>query len=266
MLGVNKKLLSELCVVESAPKLVEFLVKTQTPSHSGSSPPKYKFYSMLVEELISARVRYGAEVRSSLRDIRKALITDLREEKKIKEAMAGGIFQYIFMCCFIWGFFTMAANILESKNWTQGSEYILAWQLIGLFLLIILVQVQKKIIFAPFSRYFMMIYTFKVMLQASRPLNEIVKGIDLGRSEPSRDFSVFNERVQLLCRQMKEQGQLDSLEVDFLLSELWDHFEIQFIKFMKRLNGLKMLSILLFVLPSFFICIALIFSQLRVFE
>lgn len=266
LLGVNKKLLHQFFERESAAKLVEFLVQAQNPSRANTTPPHYKFYSSLVEELISARVRYGAEVRSSLRDLRKALIVDMREEKKIKEAMSGGIFQYVFMCCFIWGFFYLAVNILETKNWDQGSGYIAAVQFIGFLLLLALIQFQKKLIFGPFNQYFRMVYNLKIMLQSSRPLNEIVKKVDLSQSEASSDFSVFFDRIQLLFRQMKVHGQLDTIEVDYLLSELWDHFEIQFLKFMKRLNALKMLSILVFVLPSFFICVALIFTQMKVFE
>ena len=264
-MGINKIGLLKGIKNNSAGELIEFLIRSSFPGSSCENPPTYKFYTALVEDLIKVRNRFGAEIRGSLRDVRKALIIDLREEKKIKDAVNGGIFQYLFMCLFIWGFIHFAAQIIEYSGQMEGIEYIFFWQLIGGAGLIFFIKWQKFHLFSPFASYFQAVYQMKLLMGVNRPLSEINASLESIPSGRSKEFDSFAERMELLCTQMKLKGALDMSEVDYLLSELWDQFEIQFLRFMKRLNLVKMVSILVFILPSFFLCIGLIFSQLQVF-
>ena len=266
VLGINKKFLIESFRCENANELIKFLIETGAPVGTAGKPPRYKFYSHLVEELISARNRFGAEIRSALRDIRKALILDIREEKKIKDAVLGGYFQYLFMSAFIWAFLYMATEMISLERGLEGTYVVVGWQITGGALLVFSIHFYRRQVFSPFAYYFESIYQMRVLLKSKRPLSEVVTCFDPQRVLSSRELGPFSERLQLLCASIKLTGRVDLSEFDHLLSELWDHFEIQFLRFMKILNLFKMISVLVFILPSFFICIALIFGQIAVFE
>lgn len=266
ILGVNKKLLSLYFTPECGSELIKFLITASASNSSCGSAPPYKFYSGLVEELVKTRNRFGAEIRESLREIRKALVLDLREEKKIKDAVLGGYFQYLFMSMFIWAFIYMAQRIIELPPNFDGLYIVASWQALGGALLVFAIKYKRERIFAPFELYFEAIYQMKALLQAKRPLSEVVAKFEYENTDMSGEFRSFGERIQTLCLHIKRQGSVDLVEFDYLLCEIWDHFEIQFMRFSKYLAVLKMLSVLLFMLPSFFLCIGLIFSQMAVFE
>ena len=265
ILGLNKNDLLKKVKRSSPEDLITFIINSSSPAFTVKDPPRYKFYSEIVDELIRLRSQFGAEIRDSLRDIRKALVTDLREEKKITEAVHGGYFQYLIMCLFIWGFIFAATEIVEFKQSLTGVEYILIFQIVGGLGLIVIIKTLRFKYFSPFANYFRAIYQMKLFLGVNRPISEVTSIVSNVSNSKKKEFVTIENRMELLCTQIKSSGRIDKEEIEYLLSELWDHLELQFMKFSKQLGILKMLSLLLFVLPSFFICIALIFSQLKVF-
>ena len=238
-----------------AKELIHYLIKLNTLESSGSVVPKYKFYSNVIEELLRFRNSYGAEIRTSLKEIRGALSLELKEVKKVKELMQGGYFQYLFMSCFIWCFAISSESLLEVKLSFEGIALIAVWQALGFALLVLLVQKYYQILFKPFDAYFMQLYRLKTMLRASRPLDDIVKIV--GSSKEKTYFRDIDIRVALLFKEIKQKGMIDLKEVDYLLLELWDQFELQFDRLSSRLTILKLASLVLFVLPSFFVLIFL---------
>lgn len=245
-------------------ELINFLIESSSFETCKKAVPTYKFYSRLVEELFEFRNRFGSEIRTSLKEIRKSLSLEIRENKKIKEAVMGGYFQYFSMCSFIWGFLFMAQNLIDAQIETKDLVLVFFWQVLGCVLLVTVIRKRKHVLFEPFDQYFMYLYRFKTMLRTSRPLDEILKSFQKDKNDKS--FSMIDERVNILCVQIKKRGKVDLEEVDHLLQELWDHFELQFSKFSTNLVALKLASLVIFVLPSFFISLFVIFGSLKVFE
>ncbi len=245
-------------------ELINFLIESSSFETCKKEVPSYKFYSRLVEELFEFRNRFGSEIKTSLKEIRKSLSLELRENKKIKEAVMGGYFQYFSMCLFIWGFLFMAQNLIETQIEIKDLIIIFFWQALGCVLLVAVISKRKHALFKPFDQYFMYLYRFKTMLRTSRPLDEILKSFQ--KSKKDKSFCMIDERVNILCVQIKKRGRVDLEEVDYLLQELWDHFELQFSKFSTNLVALKLASLVIFVLPSFFMSLFVIFGSLKVFE
>lgn len=265
-LDLDRKLLKRADSNTDALKLIDFLIAQSRSRVQQSEVPRYKFYSQIVEELIEHRSRFGSEIKVSLQEIRKSLSIELRENKKIKEAMVGGYFQYLTMAAFIWGFVFAAQNLIEMNLAIHSLTLILLWQGGGLGLLILIIKKRQKALFDPFDNYFMYLYRFKTMLRTSRPLDEVLKSINLGLDNNKKDFKLVNDRVHFLCLQIKKKGVIELSEIDYLILELWDHFELQFNKFSANISALKLASLVIFVLPSFFMCLLLIFEALNVFE
>lgn len=266
IMGVNKKLLRTFSNQNRPDDLIKFLIKSNSIGQTSGTAPVYKFYSEIVDELIKSRNRFGSEVRSSLREIRKALILDVREERKVKDAILAGYFQYVFMSVFVWIFIIVAMEIIDLKKGGEGYLFVGGWQIIGGIILVLTIRFYKKKIFDPFPYYFQSLYQMKALVQSKRPISEVINCFDTQKRKTTTDFKVFSDRIESLCLQMKLKGSLDVIEFDYLLSEIWDHFELQFLKFSKLLVAVKMFSVLLFMLPSFFLSIGLIFSQIAVFE
>jgi hypothetical protein len=248
---------------ECPEKLISFLIGGYQQAQTGHIPA-YKFYSSLVGELITYRNRFGCEIRSSLIEIRKSLSADIKESQKIKDSFLGGVFQYIFLVIFLWVFLYFARESVQLAIPALNLVLLCSWQFLGGVTYLICFKALKASTFRNFDLYLRALYKFKIMLKVSRPLNEIIKSIELDRLPESSSVRHLKRRVEFLCHEIKHRGRVEGIEVELTLTETWDFYEIQLTKFNKYLGIIKMALIFIFVLPSFFFITTLILGSMGI--
>ena len=234
--------------------LVNYLIKY--PQVAGEEVPNYKFYTKLINSLIFYRNKLGCEIRDQLIDIRKSLIVDIKESKKLKDALLGGYYQYFMMGLFLW-LFLFASHCMVEVSISEDDILLLGlWHIIGLAVFHFCFKRMHLKYFKNFESYITCFYSFKILLGASRPLNEIINTIEIEKLEEDALLKHLKLRLVFICEQIKKSGNLNLEEVHYCLSELWDYFQLQFEKFNKMMNVVKLGLMFVFILPSYFFIIS----------
>jgi hypothetical protein len=242
--------------------LVTYLIRGQ---YSVSADiPEYKFFSQLIEQLVKARKTYGCEIENIILEIRKYLRIDIKETKKIKESIFGGAFQYIVISIFTWGFIYGTYKIVYIEISLQDKLVLLAFQLLGLLLYFALAHFIKCKSFRVLNCYFFAIYNFRSLFSISRPISEIITAVKIDELPESKDLKHIKQRMFLLITELKERGRLNTEDLNQLIYETWDCFEIKLERFERFILILKLLSMALFVLPSFLAVMFLLMAKLHV--
>jgi len=213
--------------------------------------PKYKFFSEIVQSLLQYKIKYGVNPHQAVREIRKASVTERSQFLKVKQLIYGGYYQYFFLASFIWFYFYHFKLTLGASGPTNTMYFIFIWQLLGLASLSALGYFIHKKLFSPFYYFFYSAYMLRALLQISRPVSEVLCSAKLHHLDKYKEFKSQKERIYLLIQELKLRGQIPMDEWDYLIQELWDHFELNLIKFNKQLQILKLISLTVFILPSF---------------
>jgi hypothetical protein len=242
--------------------LVTYLIRSDYQQNSDI--PKYKFFSSLVEELIRARKLYGCEIESIILEIRKYLRIDIKESKKIKESVFGGAFQYIVISIFTWGFIYATYKLIHIQINFLDKVALICFQVFGLILYYTLAQVIERKSFNILNSYFFSIYNFRSLFSISRPISEIISIVKIDSLPDCKDLSHIKERMFILITELKEKGRLNTEDLNQMIYETWDCFEIKLERFQKLILTLKLLSMAMFVLPSFLAVMFLLMSKLHV--
>ncbi|MFT6632955.1 MAG: hypothetical protein ACJAS4_002923 [Bacteriovoracaceae bacterium] len=226
--------------------------------------PKYKFFSSIVEKLITYRRSYGADIRPALREIRGAARKDYSANKRLNEELLGFIVQYSIIAAFTWIFILNVSGTLDIKFSGQSLILLGVWQLFGLIVGIIIYHFSIRYFFDPFSNYFFTAYTFRSLITISRPISEISKLANISMLNNNKDLRVIKTRLLGLVQNIKVVGVVPLDEFDQIILELWDSYEVKLGKFKSMLAGLKLLLILLFVFTGFLYVIFLSMDKLAI--
>ena len=226
--------------------------------------PKYKFFSSIVEKLITYRRSYGADIRPALREIRGAARKDYSAKKRLNEELVGFIIQYSIIAVFTWIFILNVSGTLNIKF--SGPILVLlgTWQFFGLIVGIIIYFSTMKYFFEPFSNYFFTAYTFRSLVTISRPISEISKLANISMLTNTKDLRVIKTRLLGLVQNIKVVGVVPLDEFDQIILELWDSYEVKLSKFKSMLTGLKLFLILLFVFTGFLYVIFLSMDKMTI--
>jgi hypothetical protein len=242
-------------------KLIEFLIM-RGEEQMKLEVPNYKFFTKLVELLISFRTKYGVEVSAAFSEIRKSIRKEVKESKRIKDAVIAGLYQYILIAIFTWLFIYMAQAMIGISPDFSDSIILLIVQLVGVFVYFILFIALQKKLFSPFEKYFTALYSFRSLNRISRPLGDILYASKISDLPNNKHLRHLKERVNYLLKQLSTIGSIPRDELDNVLHELWDCFDLQVEKFQSLLIGIKLFVTLGFVVPSFLYSLYLIMNEL----
>ena len=223
--------------------------------------PRYKFYSEVVETLLSLARKMGGKYQDALFFLRQGLQADLQSEKKLKELLLGTVLQIAFMIMLTWGFIIGASFLVEVKTKMSFLLIILSWQLIGLISLPWLIKHFRKKLFEDLGKLWKILFVFKSLNKLPLSRSEILTisgAVDLEKIK-QKNLQPIVEKLLLLCQKSREQGINSDDELSVLMKELrfietW-HFEL----FEKRLVTIKLILMAVFFLPSY---LAFIFNLL----
>jgi hypothetical protein len=231
--------------------------------HEKSELSQYKFFTKIVESLQSSLVRYGTSLHAYLPKIKKALINDLRFEKKIKSELLGGLLQMVTVqaFCFI---FVGCLYIQLSLSFTYSSLIVpLLIQALGYTLFIFIFFKIKKKMFAPLERYIETFYLISTLLFAKIPIGRIHEECKISTLPMNKELDIFKQRVSIIFQEIKRCGTIQEQEMEISIDELWFLFEYKFDSFLKHLAALKLIIIVFFFLSSFMLILMEVLGGLQ---
>ena len=127
----------------------------------------YKFYTRLINEILFFQRELGGYPKRNFQVMKKALLGDLRFEKKVEKEMRGSLFQYICLGLITWLFIGGSHKILGSKVSLslETLPKVLCFQLLGvLFYQVFCRRIKRKdfyffnLYYEPLFRFFSLIY------------------------------------------------------------------------------------------------------------
>ena len=231
---------------------------------SSSALPRYKFYTEVVEILLSLARKVGGSYQDSLMFLREGLQADQQFEKKLKEMIFGTWMQMGLMVLLTWGFILGALALVEIKVGLLKLLLIGGWQLVGLSTLPWVLNYLRKIYFSDIGKIWKMLYILRSLSHVPMARTEVLGLAGIQELKLIKQKSLFHivEKLKECCRKTLQQGVSYDEEVHSLMKELrfqekW-HFEL----FEKRLTVIKLGLMSVFFLPSYLAFIFLLLGDL----
>lgn len=226
--------------------------------------PKYKFYSEVVESLLSLARRMGGNYQEALLYLREGLQSDRQFEKKLKEVVLGCWFQMIFVMGITWAFILGSVHLVSVQISPVSLFYIGLWQIIGLSQLPLLLNYFRRKFFGDIGKIWKMLYVLNSLSRVPLSRSEVftIAGVQELREIKQKSLISIVEKLKEVCLKALKQGGNYEQEIKYLMEELrfqekW-HFEL----FEKRLVVVKLGLLSLFFLPSYLAFIFLLLGDL----
>lgn len=226
--------------------------------------PSYKFYSEVVELLLSIARRMGGSYQESLLFLREGLQTDRQFERKLKEIVLGTWLQMGMMMILTWGFIFGALFLVDIKVSYYKLIMIAVWQGIGLTTLPFMITYFRKKFFGDIGKLWKMLYVLRSLIKVPLSRTEIltIAGVAEIKTIQQKSLNHIVSKLKETCQKALQMGGSYEEEVVALMSELrfqekW-HFEL----FEKRLMVIKLALMSIFFLPSYLAFIFLLLGDL----
>lgn len=226
--------------------------------------PRYKFYSEVVEILLSLARKMGGNYQDSLLFLREGLQSDRQFEKKLREMILGTWLQMGLMMLLTWAFILGALSIVDIKVAPLKLILILLWQSTGLTFLPFLLKHFRKRYFADIGKLWRMLYVLNSLIKVPLSRSEVLTLAGVGELKMIKQKSLSHivDKLKETCQRALQMGGSYEEEVKNLMAELrfqekW-HFEL----FEKRLMVIKLALLSIFFLPSYLAFIFLLLGDL----
>jgi hypothetical protein len=226
--------------------------------------PHYKFYSEVVEILLSLARKMGGSYQDSILFLREGLQADRQFEKKLKEIILGTWLQMAMMVVLTWSFIVGALFLVDVKIGLIKLILIALWQGIGISLLPFVISFYRKRFFGDIGKLWKMLFVLRSLIKVPLSRTEIltIAGVSEIKTIEQKSLTHIVEKLKETCQKALQLGGSYEEEVLTLMSELrfqekW-HFEL----FEKRLTVIKLGLMAIFFLPSYLAFIFLLLGDL----
>lgn len=226
--------------------------KSREPLTQGELP-QYKFYTEVVDLLLSLARKVGGTYQDSLLFLRQGLQSDRQFEKKLKEALWGTWLQMGLMVALTWIFILSSLSLVDIKVSSFKLILIGLWQMIGLLILPWLLRVLRMRYFGDIGILWRILYVLRSLSKVPLSRTEImtIANVGLIKTIKQKTLSPLVDKLKQTCQKALQQGGSYEEEVVSLMEELrfqekW-HFEL----FEKRLMVIKLGLMSIFFLPSY---------------
>ena len=226
--------------------------------------PHYKFYTGVVELLLSLARKMGGSYQDSLLFLREGLQADRQFEKKLKEMILGTWLQMGMMVVLTWGFILGALALVDVKVAFYKLLLIACWQAVGMSLLPVTIRFFRKRFFGDIGKLWKMLYVLRSLVKIPLSRTEILTLAGVGelKTIQQKSLSHIVEKLKETCQKALQMGGSYEEDVLSLMAELrfqekW-HFEL----FEKRLMVIKLALMSIFFLPSYLAFIFLLLGDL----
>lgn len=226
--------------------------------------PRYKFFSELVEMLLSLARQWGAQYQQVFMTLREILHQDLQFEKELKEFLQGCWFQMIFIVLMSWLFIILGTSWVKIPFPLHYMVCIGIWQSLGMIFFFVGIKMLKKKFLAALGAYWRSLICLRSLAETALPRSEVVRMSQLKNldSYPEAQWQDFKLKVQHLGQWMMSSGQSPVKEIGYLMDELRFLEKHQIQKFQKMSHVLKFAILVVFFIPAYFAFLFIIFSNL----
>ncbi|OFZ72010.1 MAG: hypothetical protein A2451_10650 [Bdellovibrionales bacterium RIFOXYC2_FULL_39_8] len=234
------------------------------PGNGGGDIPQYKFYTDILKKLIYYAKLYGGNFKESLSQLKKGVIKDIQFERALRKEVEGAYLQFFFISLITWFFVYMVGQSVEVKLSMLSKIFMLAMQLSGALFFALFYQRLQQLTFAPFWKFFNTIFIFQSLIGVGLSQKEIIHHAEssaLTEDQRQRKFlSYLVLRLESLIFNWQRSGQPIGTELAEIQEELWFNVGQESIQFLKKLNIIKFLVVVLFYLSTYFFYLANLFS------
>lgn len=229
-----------------------------------SSLPKYKFYSDVIEVLLSLARRMGGNYQDALLFLREGLQSDRQFEKKLREIILGTWMQMLLMMTLTWAFIIGSLQIVDVRVSLIKLFFILTWQCLGLISLPLLIKYFRQKYFCDIGILWKILFILKSLSKVPLARSEVLSmaGVADLKQIKQKSLGHIVEKLKSTCQKALQVGGAYEEEIHYLMNELrfqekW-HFEL----FEKKLAVVKLGLLAFFFLPSYLAFIFLLLGEL----
>ncbi len=226
--------------------------------------PSYKFYTEIVEILLSLARKMGGSYQDSILFLREGLQADQQFEKKLKEIVLGVWLQMSLLILLTWGFITASLFLVEITLSPWRLILIGGWQLIGLLALPQALRYYRRKYFAEIGQMWKILYILRALNKVPLARSEIfsIAGVSEVNQIKQKSLEGLVDKLKDTCQRTLQKGLSYEEDVLSLMAELrfqekW-HFEL----FEKRLTVVKLVLMAIFFLPTYLAFVFLLLSDL----
>ena len=229
------------------------------PTPTPLSIPEYKWFSNLVEILLVLQKRSGMSIRSCLKHLRSILIEDVKLERKRFGEILSSLSQFLIIS-FMTIFFYVSFIILIENILLETLLVVVFVQLVGGSLFFFLEKRVYKKYFNTIDKILCSMLKFSVLSNANLPNQKILslsldeiphEAIQKEEGLFRDNFSLFRDNFLEAVNKWKNEGNEIESELQFQISELYDHRDYQKEKFLRFIAALRFSILGVFFLSSY---------------
>ncbi len=225
----------------------------------------YKFYTGLVNEILFYKRELGGYQKKNFQVVKKALLGDIRFEKKVEKEMRGSLFQYICLGIITWVFIGGSHQILGEKISMRLEVllFILCFQLTGVLFYQVICEKLKKKDFYFFNLYYAPLFRFFSLIYLNLPVGMILEksGFEVFyRKEPS-DWRAVLEDLRGLIDRWKSQGGEVRSELNDIVEEVYFLRDLSFEKYKEKIQFLRLIFLGVFFLGPYLFYLSVLLSS-----
>lgn len=226
--------------------------------------PRYKFFTELIEILLSMARQWGAQYQQVFLTLREILHQDLQFEKQLKDFIQGCWFQMLFIVMMSWLFIILGMSWVGLDFPMKYLMGIGCWQLIGMGVFFLGLKQLKKYFLDPLGKFWRSLICLRSLAETALPRSEVVRLSQIKELDQieAREWSDFKIKLQHLAQWMLGHGQSPIKEINYLIDELRFLEKHQIQKFQKMSHVLKFTVLVVFFIPAYFAFLFIIFSSL----
>lgn len=226
--------------------------------------PRYKFFSDLVEMLLSQARQWGAQYQQVFITLREILHQDLQFEKQLKEFVQGCWFQMGLIVAMSWLFIILGTTWVEIKFPLKYKIIIGSWQLLGMMSFFFGIRLLKTRYLSALGAFWKSLICLRSLAETALPRSEVVRLSQIKSLDQysHHEWNDFKQKVQHLGQWMLSSGQSPVKEIGYLMEELRFLEKHQMAQFQKMSHALKFAILAIFFIPAYFAFLFIIFSNL----
>lgn len=252
-------------IQDSYCKLIEYL-STQNDYHkayeyfSCSEQKQYKYFHQLIHKILLMGKNYGIHYEHILISIRESLILDLRFTQKIKDISYGASFQFLMITALTWVFISQMPQGISAGY----CFFILCLQIVGwgAYLVLLVCLIRRRIHFS--QKLLCALTHLKCLSSVGLSQREIIEqsGIQSIFPQFGVKWDYLKQRLNRLLIGFQEHGQGMEEDLHQMIQEVHFQQNLIFRSLLKQSEGMKLGIICFFYLPTYFLPIYLLASQL----
>lgn len=227
---------------------------------------EYKFYSILLAELISFQKSHGSNIQKQLLALRNSLACDIQFEEEVHNLIKAQLFQLIAGDISIITLSFMAQRLLSFSS-SFLNFLLIFWQILGIILCLVLAkkvtQRNTKAVYISF-KFLSKIEIYSGVLVSSTTLIKNLNLTDLDFLKNLNDYRFLATGLEQLVSAWIKEGSNPAPSLPLYYAE-WDFRQKQ--SLLKLKNQLSLMGFLLLIsfnlIPYLFLVLFLLFSKFQ---